>query len=50
MASLIALNFQSFPSALKFNLGHIFPEFFDINELENFRLAARFLALDERGS
>jgi hypothetical protein len=48
-ALLIALDFQSFPSALKFNLGHIYPEFSDINDLNNLRLADRFFALEQRG-
>jgi hypothetical protein len=48
-ALLIALDFQSFPTAVKFYLGHIFPELFDINALEKLRLAGRFLALEERG-
>lgn len=46
---LIALDFQSFPSPVKFHLSYVFPEFFDANALENLRLASRFLALEERG-
>ncbi|MCG9095344.1 O-antigen ligase family protein [Laribacter hongkongensis] len=48
-ALLIALDFQSFPSAVKFQLGYFFPEFFDTGALEKLRLAGRFLALEERG-
>lgn len=48
-ALLIAVDFQSFPSAVKFHLGYVFPEFFDASALEKLRLADRFLALEERG-
>lgn len=48
-ALLIALDFQSFPSAVKFSVGHVSPEFFDVNALEKIRLADRFWALEERG-
>jgi hypothetical protein len=48
-ALLIALDFQSFPSALKFHLGYVFPEFFDSSALEKLRLAGRLLAWEERG-
>lgn len=48
-ALLIALDFQSFPSAVKFHLGYIVPEIFDTSALEKLRLAGRFLALEERG-
>lgn len=48
-ALLIALDFQSFPSAVKFHLGYVFPEFFDSSALEKLRLAGRLLAWEERG-
>jgi len=48
-ALLIALDFQSLPSAVKFHLGYVFPEFFDASTLEKLRLGDRFLALEERG-
>lgn len=47
-ALLIALDFQSFPSAVKFHLGYVFPEIYDTRELEKLRLGGRFLALEER--
>lgn len=48
-ALLVALDFQSLPSAVKFHLGYVFPEFFDASALEKLRLDDRFLALEERG-
>lgn len=49
IALLIALDFQSFPSAVQYWIGFIFPELFDTSTLEKLRLAGRFLALEERG-
>jgi len=47
-ALLIAIDFQSFPSAVKFSLGHFFPEMFDVSAIKNLRLAGRFLSLEGR--
>lgn len=48
-ALLIMMDFQSFPSAVKYSLGHIFPEHFNIEKIDDLRLHARLFALEERG-
>jgi len=45
----VSLDFQSLSSAVEFRLGHVFPEFFDIQSLAKLRLGERFMSLEERG-
>jgi len=49
LASLfVGLDFQSFPDAVRFALGHVFPGSFDVHELGKMRLGERFLKPEQR--
>lgn len=48
-ATLLMLDFQSFPSAVKFIIGHILPDHSIVQQMEGLRLTGRFFDAEERG-